>query len=522
MNKAENRKILLCLLVILAVGALLLGQRTSDPFDGYLAFNEAWYALIAENYKTHSFLIPTVEPGLVDLNVPPLFSYLLYPLFLIFGSREWAFRLLPIAGSIASILLVFLIGRKLFSARAGLIAAALTAAAPVFVLTGRNVQVDAVYLCLLLAGYLVYLKAGESPARWAAAGILLGLSLFTKQFAGAIFAAIFAIEIRERGGLRGLHRRFALLAACAAAVPAPFYLWHLINNPSMLFESQRYGAAGLAEIPSLRQFLALLNESAFAFGVLFFFLAAAAAAAVVLKRSPQRFRAAAPLAVYAVFFLVFHKHSYYVLTALPFAALAAGAWLDSMKPAARAAILAPVLAVSLIGALLVLGFLKFGYRRFDRICGYVESGRGTHTLIADYNILANYGPAFTYYCRNTKIINTEELKKIKSGGIIPSGQNHGDIFILNATDSPVKFESPYVREFNIERLGFSFFGIGLSYEPARKSSFIPGRIQIDSPGLKKIWGYYPAGARPSLLLTTVPPGHSVFMENQRITIRRKQ
>ena len=56
-------------LVVAAAGValLLMLARLRDPFGGYLAFNEAWYALLAQHYsETGAWLTPQVTSNCVS------------------------------------------------------------------------------------------------------------------------------------------------------------------------------------------------------------------------------------------------------------------------------------------------------------------------------------------------------------------------------------------------------------------------------------------------------------------------
>ncbi|HOO55611.1 MAG TPA: glycosyltransferase family 39 protein [bacterium] len=509
---------------VLCVAAALLFQGISHSFDGYLAYNEAWYSLIAEHYGgLSSFMFPTVKTGLVDLNLPPFFSYLLHIVFRISGGSEPAYRLVPILSSLFSLVLIYLTGKKLFSKKAGIIAAALAGTSPVFILTGRNIQTDATYLCLALASFYFFIRATneKSIKNWLVSGLFLGLSLFTKQFAGTLFIIYAVVLVLSAGGAKNLNRKFIALIATAVIIPGVFYLYHLLLNPEAIYASQRFGAAGLAEIPSLNQFSALIVESLFAIGPLFFILTLIAIPINIINGEIHREKIIPfSLTAFFCFFLVFHKHSYYVYSVVPFAALFCGAALDKMKSRVSIPVLLPVVTVSILGGLLVLGTLKFGYQRFPLdICSKSSTGETNHALIVEHGILANYEPVLDYYCRNMEIFDIDALKKGPSRRISPENEKH--VYLLIVTDAVPDEESSLLTTYYRTPLGFSLFGFGIGYIPTPNRSFTPARLVFDRNAPVK-WGYYPIVRFPSFLLTDIPFGYHVSIENGKIEVLKNR
>jgi len=116
------------------------------------------------------------------------------PLYPAFVALTWAaagaqsltaVRLAQTALSLASIVLVFLLGRRLFTPTAGLWAAALWAFYPSFLYANVLVLTEVLFTCLLLAACLCAVAAASAPERagwWAlGVGLAVGLAALTRS-----------------------------------------------------------------------------------------------------------------------------------------------------------------------------------------------------------------------------------------------------------------------------------------------------------------------------------------------------
>jgi 4-amino-4-deoxy-L-arabinose transferase-like glycosyltransferase len=133
-----------------------------------------------------------VAPGLdfVPLVYPPLFYHVAAWLWTPFGGGFVPVRLVSMAASLASIVLVALIVRyETGSWRAGLLAAGLRAAVGGEIGWISLARVDSLMLFLTLAGACT-LRVTRSTTGVVAAGVLFGLATLTKQPAVFVFAAL--------------------------------------------------------------------------------------------------------------------------------------------------------------------------------------------------------------------------------------------------------------------------------------------------------------------------------------------
>ncbi len=255
--------VLTCVLwVFLAIDIGLLCFALSDPFDGFHGFQEAWYAAIAENYSSHSLLEPTKYDGALDLNVPPFFSYLVYASFSLFGQTEFAARLVPVVFALLTLLATWVLAGMLIRRGAGLEAAALLASTPIFLIMGRSVQTDIVFVALSMFSVFFYLRATRSDRRrdFVLAGLLMGFAFFTKQFAVVPLASLILWELGGAERRRLLTANFLLFLLMTGVVLVPYYGYHVLADPARLLDSQLHGSAGLAGLATGAALTFLLTE----------------------------------------------------------------------------------------------------------------------------------------------------------------------------------------------------------------------------------------------------------------------
>ncbi len=138
-------------------------------------------------------------------------------------------RLVVLCSSIATVWLVGLLGARLGGRRAGLVAAALAGALPMFVQRGSIVITDTVATCfVVLAVYAAArLADADRPLRWAVlGGVATGLALATKYTPAPVALVVLAVVIvRTDLGVRARARLLvaagtAGLVAAVAAMPA--------------------------------------------------------------------------------------------------------------------------------------------------------------------------------------------------------------------------------------------------------------------------------------------------------------
>ena len=162
-------------------------------------------------------------------------------LYRAFGDEVAVARAGNVVLSVATIALVFLLGRRMAGDRAGLIAAALAAAYPVLIAFSHYLLTETLYVFLLLAA-LASLVAGKpqpTSLRAAAAGALFGLLALTREVglvAPPVAAAYLVWTARPRPG--GGLRLAGILVASTMLVVAPWSVYLNGHSESLVLVSR--------------------------------------------------------------------------------------------------------------------------------------------------------------------------------------------------------------------------------------------------------------------------------------------
>jgi hypothetical protein len=156
-----------------------------------------------------------VETVASDAEITPPLSFLLTWLATRIGRSPEIVRLPSLVAGVASIPLVYAVGRRTVGRSAGVLAAVLTVLSPFMIFYSAEARGYAVLVALLLGSTLALLAAIEQPGRvrwWMAHGALVCLAMYTH------YTAVFVL-VAQGGWALALHPRARrpLLAATGAA-----------------------------------------------------------------------------------------------------------------------------------------------------------------------------------------------------------------------------------------------------------------------------------------------------------------
>jgi Dolichyl-phosphate-mannose-protein mannosyltransferase len=314
---------------IAAAAALVAG--TAPTFLRTFVNDDATYVLVAQKLNAGASLYRQA----VD-NKPPLMYATVAALFRLLGAASpAALKLMTLAAQLSCAGLVFAIGRRLFGARVGAIAALFFSLAAVSGLAedfaAPNTEIFA--NLFVLAAIAALSRQPESPSRraLAAAGLLVGLaSLYRLQAAAALLAVLLhlawrpaprrdrlvAIAVTVAGFVAPLGLCLAYFAGRGSA--GELWLWAVRNNLSYVGVGEaRVGrlALGRLGLVLLAQFPLLL-------------VAHRVGSAWRSTREPHRARLRLVLLQLLAALLAYRTgsrfHGHYFVQALPFLALAGG------------------------------------------------------------------------------------------------------------------------------------------------------------------------------------------------------
>lgn len=135
-------------LLVLFCGAFLFFWNIDNY--GLADWDEAWYAEIARNIlKSHNWLLLSFN-GLPYYDHPPTGFWLMAISMKIFGINEFAVRFPSALCGFLSIILIYLIGRKLFNRNAGFISTMILSSSLWFLYRARTGNLDAPLIFFLL------------------------------------------------------------------------------------------------------------------------------------------------------------------------------------------------------------------------------------------------------------------------------------------------------------------------------------------------------------------------------------
>jgi 4-amino-4-deoxy-L-arabinose transferase-like glycosyltransferase len=161
----RNRSAEWIILLVIVIAAAALRLYRLDQVPPALHVDEAsnaWnaYTLLKTGTDQYGVSWPLFYTRAFGENRTTLFMYLLIPFQALGGMNVWTTRLPAVVGALASVLLIYYIGRFLFGRGTGLAAAALLALNPWHIQTSRWGQEASIVPLLILAPLVMILWAG--------------------------------------------------------------------------------------------------------------------------------------------------------------------------------------------------------------------------------------------------------------------------------------------------------------------------------------------------------------------------
>jgi 4-amino-4-deoxy-L-arabinose transferase-like glycosyltransferase len=207
MIERHGRATLLILAAILVLGFGLRAYRVLEPLPTPGDDAHAYYALSKSLYTEGSFGGPTFkEPSDWSPGAPLLYAASFYATG---GAREGTARIVELLLGLATIVVVYLLGRRISCRPAGLLAAFAVAVYPPFIHSVGALSSEPPAMFTLPAAVLAFLWAsdglGSSRARWLAPGLLFGLTaLIRPEYlpVGVAFAVLALIRVWHARGWR--------------------------------------------------------------------------------------------------------------------------------------------------------------------------------------------------------------------------------------------------------------------------------------------------------------------------------
>lgn len=363
-------------LTALLVLLLLLPALGRAPFDDP---GEGQHAEIAREAWVSGELLDLRLNGVRYFDKPPLLYWLIALDFRVWGVSEWAARLPSVIGAVVAVGATALLGARLLNPTAGLLAGAALSSCALFLVFGRYVRPETLFVAAIqlgLTGILLALGDGDRAAsrRWSIFGCAsLGLAGLVKDPLGLVAPLVaLAATLALCGRFRPLRRWLPPVgAALMLLLGLGWYVWAGLRQPGFLWytvvDNHLLNAVGLRRFPDedvplgSAEFLTVSALGAFPWIV-----GAAAAVASLLRRRAWRDPDEAPwvalslwsLGLWALFAVSAFKLPHYALPAYPAIALLAARWWTGEGSSGR---LAALLHLALFAPLAAgLGLVALG------------------------------------------------------------------------------------------------------------------------------------------------------------------
>ena len=231
-SSPANRKFLL---VVIAV-AVILRVGTIALFHPPLISDDKDYDAIArslahgDGFKLDGNSTAYRLPG---------YPLLLAATYAVFGDSKVPIRIIQVIADAISCLLLFNIGKKMFSEKAGLLAAAILALFPIQVLYVSHVMTETIFTTILLL--IVWVVVEESdvhgPAQFIILGALTGLGMLMRTTVALVPLVIFLYRWKNGVSLKTNVRSLAIVAITALIIVSPWLIRNYVEFHRVSFTS---------------------------------------------------------------------------------------------------------------------------------------------------------------------------------------------------------------------------------------------------------------------------------------------
>jgi len=158
----------------------------------------------------------------------PLLFQLVLALVFTFGVSDLAGRLVAVAISLATVYLVFRVGKLLYGVKAGLLAGLFLALMPYHVIVSRQVLLDGplVFCTTLTLFFLACYATTQRPAWMYLTGVGMGLTFLAKETGIILVGAIYAfLALSPEIRVRAKHLIISTVLMVLMILPFPVSLW---------------------------------------------------------------------------------------------------------------------------------------------------------------------------------------------------------------------------------------------------------------------------------------------------------
>lgn len=222
MNYHARRFLVLLTLIAFALRMLRAANWLMWGDEGFSVFS-----------ASRDLLTITLDTTTIDPH-PPLYYYLLHFYFALFGRAELVARFFSIFFGTATIPLVWQIGKRMFDARVGILAALFVTMAPFTVQYSQEIRMYALAMFLTTLALYAFVRLYERDARttrgeWLVYALLLLLALYTLYHTALVFLAIGLVLLTQFRARRAFVVRWFVTAFVVVALFLPWLLYKYVS-----------------------------------------------------------------------------------------------------------------------------------------------------------------------------------------------------------------------------------------------------------------------------------------------------
>ncbi len=199
-----NKRIVLLFIIIIAL-FLRVVDISNNPLALYgdeLTIGLDAYSILNTNHDQLGNFLPLTFP--MGAGRPAGYVYGSIPFIVLFGPSALGVRALSLLSGLGIVLLLFLIGRRLFSEKLGLLAAAIAAVSPWEIALSRGGFEAHFALFLSLLGLYLFIKAKEKPFLYLFSALSFGLTLHTYPTYKVSLLLFLPMLVWFQGGLKNI------------------------------------------------------------------------------------------------------------------------------------------------------------------------------------------------------------------------------------------------------------------------------------------------------------------------------
>lgn len=174
-----NKKVII---VIFGLFLLQLWVASSSSFGHYHGWNEGTYATFGEKYYNEvSLLEQTRFNDVIYKYVPPVYGWLVFLSFKIFGVSDLSARIVTVFAELISVIGIWIIGKTLYSERVANFSAIVFMILPWNVLWYSRTAPDGLMVSLMILSVALYILSYKNNWSMLPFGLVFGLGVMTKQ-----------------------------------------------------------------------------------------------------------------------------------------------------------------------------------------------------------------------------------------------------------------------------------------------------------------------------------------------------